>query len=120
MSNPQGNRIRTNYRVNSSAQIADGLLINQVASQIVRLRQTWQHDATTGDIVTFSMDGYGRPLWVQVMPLSDHRGTILQVNCNLSVSESLVVASILATASMGSLGATVSYVWEILALIASR
>lgn len=120
MSNPQGARLRTNYRINSSAQIADGLLINQVASQIVRLRQTWQHDSATGDIVTFSMDGYGRPLWVQVKPLGDYRATAFQVNCNVSVSLSTVVASILGTMSMGSLAVTVSYIWEVLALIASR
>jgi len=112
----------TNYRTRDIAPEALG-------SYNVRLRQSWQHDSATGNIISFSMDGFGRPTYVLVkIAGEDHRMTFFQINVSISASQSVCYASImpcsLSTAnsllSMGSLAATLTLPYEIFALIASR
>lgn len=112
--------VRTNWQLG-----ATDLQIAFMQSQLVRLRQSWQHDSLTGDQINFSCDGYGRPAAVFVRYASI-ANTIFQIIVSISVTGSIFRASVqtasgdLALMSLGSLAVTVTLPYEILALIGSR
>jgi len=135
--------IKSNYRIRrqdlgtSIIQASHLALQSAMESHIIRLRQSWQFDSLTGNNIAFSMDGYGRPLWVQVFHGTGHHPTMIPIHgISISASQSICYASIgpgwsyhisaslgdniWTTVSFGSLAATLTYPLKILALIASR
>ena len=86
----------------------------------VEIRVTFEIGSATGDIVTFSMSGYGRPAWALVRAASRY-ATGMGFGYRLSLSDaSLVYMTLFHSISFGSLQATVSLPMIITALIASR
>ena len=113
----RGRYLRTNYRLTGGK--GD---VGELGSILVGIRITIQHDSATGDVVTFSMEGYGVPSWVLVMPASAFTFTFMsRIRSSLTAGGSLVYLSVdAASGSMGSMAATLSQPYNILALIASR
>ncbi len=116
-------RLITNYRV-SGIQIYSGVmeslaLDSQIMESLLRFeRVSIQIDSATGNIVTHSTGGYGKPQWY-VLILRSVIDTYPQ-GYKTSFVGSLVYISLLGTASFGSLAATITLPFDILFLIASR
>jgi len=114
--------VKTNYRERDIA-------FESLQSIMVKLTQSWQHDSATGNIFSFSMEGYGRPAWVIVQPYEDHRGTFIHINVSVSTTGSMCVASVMGASlvqtgtqgmSFGSIAATITIRYKVIGLIASR
>lgn len=114
--------LRVNYRLTGGHQDIDYL-----QSQLVKFRVTCEIDSAHC-VISFSMEGWGRPSWVMIQPVS-HYPTVIVVNHPYAGAASLYHASVYGYpyngASIGfgpglSGGATVSYAFDIYALIGSR
>lgn len=94
---------------------------NALQSILVHLRQTWSIDSQSGDVLTHSMDGYGKPEWVRYEWASFHDPTSALPAFGIpSIDNSVIYISLIHSVSMGSLAADISYAVRITALIASR
>jgi hypothetical protein len=91
----------------------------ELQTHLVRFRETAQLDSGS-TVFTFSTGGYGRPLWVRLTPLSIHDTMINVLGVSVSATGSIFNVSLGFSATSWSVAATVSYVFDVLCLIASR
>ena len=128
-----GRYLRTNYRLTGKEPDVEAL-----QSILVNLRQTIELASDTGDCWTASLEGFGAPSWVRVFLASNHEPTIIQiyhVSVDYSTCGSIFYVSmhgrsyhisaslgdsVWESITFGSLAATISYPFRIVALIASR
>lgn len=121
--------VKTNYRI-LTREVID------LPSYIIHIRKSLQHDSAAGGVLTFSLDGYGIPSWVNVRHASVHspQGSLGLMIGNISVSDASIIyvnigdawsmsggiASGGSSVPLASLAATVTFPLDIFALIASR
>jgi len=120
-----GRHLRTNYRL-TGGKIDYGAL----DSMLVQLRESYQMESDNDGIFTFSMKGYGIPLWVNVKPMiatMEEVWMAFSVSIDGANSGSIVYVSIGALSAGVSLGFgaaslpdTITIPFQITALIASR
>ena len=122
MSFARGKYSRTNYRLTGGKEDT-----GELGSIVVQMRLTIQHGSATGDVVTFSMEGFGRAFGAIALLASEVTMTLtppvdpIKAHCSAASDSSLVYMSVnIQDRSMGSLANTLSFPWTILALIASR
>ena len=128
----QGQYLRANYRLTGGKANVGAL-----ESALVRLRISVQYDSgAAAGVLTFSLNGYGVASWALVDHATIHTtlgllignpsidiancGSIMYVTVADGWSNSTAVASGGSSVPMASLAATVTFVIEVLALIASR
>mgnify|MGYP001585154365 CR=1 FL=1 len=110
-----------NADILQASHVAAAVLFTGIASQLVQFRVTIQHDSATGNVVTFSLNGYGAPAFIQARYASNPIITFADLNTSVTANSSLVYMTLKGiTASAGSLANTISQPYTMLALIASR
>lgn len=112
--------LRTNYRLTGGKQDFPGL-----QSVFVKIRQTAQLNSNFAGAFTLSMAGFGNPAWAKVYPVSHYPTHVFIINQSVSgsminVSMELQSLGAVFSAPTSGLTTTASFVFEILALIASR